>query len=183
VDDGLNAANIILIGMPGAGKSTIGVLLAKALGMAFIDTDLFLQASEGLLLQEIIDRSGVKAFLAAEERTLLYLGMEKAVIATGGSAVYGDKAMEHLKANGVAIYLHASLAELDKRLQNMTARGIAMPPGQDLAGLYRQRQPLYEKYADLTVDCDGKDIEGIVGEIAALVRTPCPTPSFLRAGG
>lgn len=157
--------NLILIGMPGAGKSTVGVLLAKALGKTFIDTDLLIQKNEGRLLQDIINSDGLEKFLVIEEKAILGLNVQNNIIATGGSVVYSRKAMEHLKHNGIAVYLKLGLFKLTQRLKNMRTRGIAMKNGQSLDDLYRERTPLYEKYADITIDCSHKHIEKIILEI------------------
>jgi shikimate kinase len=161
--------SIILIGMPGAGKSTAGVILAKTLGMHFIDTDIVVQERAGRLLQEIIDADGAAGFLAAEEAAILSLHAENAVLATGGSVVLSAKAMAHLKKDGVAVYLEISFAEMERRLRNITARGIVLLPGQGLREMYDQRRPLYEKYADITIACAGEDFETVVG---AIIRKP-----------
>ena len=147
--------NIILIGMPGSGKSTVGVLLAKTLGYGFLDTDLTIQQREGALLQEILDQRGLEAFLNAEE----------AAIAPGGSAVCRAGAIGHLKGLGTVVYLQVSLEELEGRISNMSSRGIALSPGQTLADVYSYRAPLYEKYADLTVDADGQTLEETVAAV------------------
>lgn len=145
--------NITLIGMPGSGKSTVGVLLAKALGYQFLDVDLLIQEREGALLQEILDRRGTRAFLEAEERAVRSLDCRRTVIAPGGSAVCREGAAVHLKGMGPLVYLRVPLEELTKRIQNLSSRGIAMEPGQTLADVLAYRDPLYRKYADLIVDC------------------------------
>ena len=142
--------NITLIGMPGSGKSTAGVLLAKLLGYQFLDVDLLIQEREGALLQEILDRRGTAAFLDAEVRSL---DCRRTVIAPGGSAVCREGAALHLKGLGPVVYLQVSLEELTRRVQNLSTRGIAMEPGQTLADVMAFRDPLYRKYADLVVDC------------------------------
>ena len=157
--------NIIIIGMPGAGKSTMGVVLAKTLGRNFIDTDIVIQEHAGRLLQEIIDEEGPEAFLAIEEKTILSLHCHNAVIATGGSVVFSEKAMEHLKASGVVIYLKISCEEMVRRLNNITTRGIVLVAGQSLPDMYTQRIPLYEKYADITLDCSEDDFENCIGNV------------------
>ena len=162
--------NLILIGMPGAGKSTIGVVLAKTLGKVFVDTDLLIQQSQQRLLQEIIREDGVAALLAVEEEIISQLQAENAVIATGGSVVYSSAAMERLKDLGLIVYLQLPLAELEPRITNMASRGIVMRPGQQLRDLYRERRPLYEKYADLTVDCSGLSLEAAVTAIINRVK-------------
>lgn len=154
--------NIILIGMPGAGKSTIGVLLAKALGKAFVDTDLLIQAREGRLLQEIIDDRGINRFLEIEAEVLMGLEVENSVIATGGSAIYNDQAMAYLKRTGIVVYLKLTYEEIEQRINNMSSRGIAIDKGQSLYGLYQERVPKYEQQADLILDCSGKSIEDSV---------------------
>jgi len=158
-------SSIILIGMPGAGKSTVGVILAKTLGMTFIDTDILIQERAGRLLQKIIDGEGPEGFLAIEEMTVCSLHVENAVIATGGSVVLSAKAMAHLKEDGVVVYLAISFAEMEKRLRNITTRGIVLPAGQGLRDMYDQRVPLYRKYADITVECSDEDFEAVVEEL------------------
>lgn len=147
--------NVVLIGMPGSGKSTVGVLLAKALGYDFLDVDLVIQKREHALLQDILDRRGLDAFLQAEEDAVRSVSCENTVIAPGGSAVCREKAARHLKALGPVVYLKVPLAELSGRIQNLSTRGIAMEPGQTLADVMAYRAPLYDKYADLVIDCGG----------------------------
>ncbi len=158
-------SNIILIGMSGAGKSTLGVLLAKALGLSFTDTDLLIQQTEGKLLQRVIDEDGLSYFMGAEERVVCGVEADGAVIATGGSVVYSEAAMAHLKALGQVIYLKVNFAELAGRLSNIKSRGIVFKGSQDLRSVYEERLPLYERYADLTVDCTGRDIASCVEQI------------------
>ncbi len=170
--------NIILIGMPGAGKSTLGVLLAKALGYTFLDSDVVLQAQEGRLLQEIIDADGVAGFLRIEERCLLSIDVQHTVIATGGSVVYSPAIMEHLRANGVTVWLELGIEELVQRIENFDSRGVVMADvdGQmiegceTLAELYIQREPLYRQYADVTVHCGLQSHERSVAQIIAAVE-------------
>jgi len=145
--------NVVLIGMPGSGKSTVGVLLAKALGYEFLDVDLVIQRREGALLQEILDARGVEAFLDAEEEAVRSVDCRKHVVAPGGSAVCRERAALHLKTLGPVVYLRVPLEELHSRIQNLSTRGIAMEPGQTLADVMAFREPLYEKYADLVIDC------------------------------
>ncbi|MCH5196573.1 MAG: shikimate kinase [Oscillospiraceae bacterium] len=159
--------NIVLIGMPAAGKSTIGVLLAKSLGFEFIDTDLIIQRQTGRLLQDIIDSDGLDAFCIAEERAILSVSeTENAVIATGGSAVYSREAMLYLKKNGSVYYLSLPSEELLPRLRNIKTRGIAMRPGQSVDDVFKNRKALYEEYGDIEVPCGGKTAEEIVTEIS-----------------
>jgi shikimate kinase len=162
--------NIILIGMPGAGKSTTGVILAKALGRTFIDTDSVAQETTGRLLQEIIDAEGTAAFIKTEEKTILSLHCHNAVIATGGSVVFSGKAMHHLKKDGIVIYLDISFEEMVHRLNNIATRGIVLDAGQSLRAMYDQRVPLYEKYADITIDCSEGNFESCTGNIITRLR-------------
>ena len=157
--------NIVLIGMAGCGKSTVGVLLAKILGMPFIDTDLLIQEKEGRLLQDIIDSEGLQKFMDIEEDAILSLNIEGYVIATGGSAVYGPLAMKHMIEKGIIIYLNLSFENIEKRINNITTRGIVIGKGQTLRDIYNERIELYSKYSTLKIDCDGKDIETILEEI------------------
>jgi len=157
--------NIVLIGMPGAGKSTVGVVLAKALGMQFIDTDILIQERAGRMLQEILDTDGPDAFKRIEEEAILSLHPRRAVIATGGSVVFSGDAMAHLKSAGSIVYLEISYAEMEARLKNITTRGILLLPGQNLRKMYDERISLYETYADLTVACTGGDLESVVGSV------------------
>ena len=157
--------NIVLIGMPGAGKSTVGVLLAKVTFRAFVDTDLVIQAAEGRRLQDIIDRRGMEVFRALEERYVLALAPENAVIATGGSVVYSNQAMAHLRKNAAVVFLDVPLNVLEKRLTDTATRGIVAGPGQGLQALYEERLPLYRRYADLVVDCGGQGHEDVVAMV------------------
>ncbi|MBQ8188710.1 MAG: shikimate kinase [Lachnospiraceae bacterium] len=158
--------NVILIGMPGVGKSTIGVVLAKNMGYRFLDSDLVIQETEGKLLHELIEENGIEGFLAIEDRINASIEIEKAVIATGGSAVYGAKAMEHFKETGMVVYLYLPYEELAERLGDLHQRGVALRAGQTLQELLEERTPLYEKYAEMTIDCGNKQIREIVAEIA-----------------
>ena len=151
--------NLILTGMPACGKSTLGVVLAKTLGMKFVDTDLLIQEVENCKLQEIIDERGMQEFLRIEEKVLSETEEENSIISTGGSAVYSDKAMKHLGSIGDVVYIKLSLDEIERRLNNIKTRGIAMKPGETLADLYNMRVPLYEKYADITIETEGMGIE------------------------
>lgn len=162
--------NIILIGMSGAGKSTLGVLLAKALGKQFADTDLLIQERTGKLLQEILDSEGIDRFLQIEEDALLDCAPKNCVIATGGSAVYSEKAMQKFKQNGIVVYLAVGYEELKSRLLNITTRGIVFKGNGDLRALLEERIPLYQKYADLTVDLSAHSIEGSVEELVSALQ-------------
>ncbi|HOA54665.1 MAG: shikimate kinase [Acetivibrionales bacterium] len=157
--------NLVLIGMPGAGKSTVGVLLAKALKMPFTDTDILIQRQENSYLQELIEKHGIEGFIRIEENTVKSLDLRSHVIATGGSVVYSGPAMDHLKSHGIIFFLNARMYQLERRLKNARTRGIAMLPGQTLRSLYNERLPLYRKYADVEIDCSRKHIETIVSEI------------------
>lgn len=169
--------NIILIGMPGSGKSTIGVLLAKALGFQFLDVDLLIQEREGALLQEILDQRGTQVFLKAEECAVLSLDCRRTVIAPGGSAVCREGAALHLSRLGTMVYLDVPLAELERRIHNLSSRGIAMEPGQTLADVLAYRDPLYRKYAGLIVDCPPRQP---LDQTARLVRTALEEGGLLR---
>ena len=146
------SSNIILIGMPGSGKSTVGVILAKHLSRGFVDTDLLIQTAQGRSLQTIVDTDGYLALRCIEEQILLGLDCSHQVIATGGSAAYSHPAMTHLKRNGIVIFLHADLTTLNKRVHNFSERGVAKLPGQTLDDLYMERLFLYTTYADITID-------------------------------
>ena len=151
--------NVTLIGMPGAGKSTLGVVLAKILGYEFLDSDLLIQKTEKRRLYEIIDQEGTEGFKAIENRVNASIQTDRTVIATGGSVVYCSEAMEHLKSIGKVVYLKISLESLAKRLGNLEKRGVLLKEGQTLKSLYEERTPLFEKYADFVVDEEGKDLE------------------------
>ena len=158
--------NIVLIGMPGCGKSTVGVLLAKAMGFRFIDTDIVIQNRTGRLLQQIIDEDGLDAFCSEEERAIMSVEEQGGcVIATGGSAVYSRSAMLYLKQHGYIYYLSLPVEQVEKRINNITTRGIAMRKGDSIADVFRRRRQLYEEYADITVECSGKSLEDTVAEI------------------
>ena len=164
-------SNITLIGMPGSGKSTVGVLLAKALGRGFLDTDLVIQQQENALLQDILDRRGVSYFLDAEERAVRALDCGRCVIAPGGSAVCREGAARHLKALGTVVYLELSLPEVERRIHNLATRGIALSPGQTIADVYAYRTPLYERCAHLTVPAGGQSLSETVEAVkTALAR-------------
>ena len=151
--------NIVLIGMPGVGKSTLGVILAKELGYEFIDSDLLIQRRERRLLREIIEQDGVDGFLEIEDQVNSALRAERAVIATGGSVVYGSAAMEHLREIGTIVYLQLPYGELEKRLGNLHNRGVVLRDGQTLKSIYEERCALYERYADIVINESGLDLE------------------------
>ena len=154
--------NLILIGMPGAGKSTVGVILAKVLGYSFIDSDLLIQEQEKSLLKDIIANKGLDKFIEIENQINSEIKAEKTVIATGGSVIYGKEAMEHLSNIGTVIYIQLSLETLETRLGNMKQRGVAFKPGQNLKSLYVERCPLYEKHGDIIINGDNKTVEEVL---------------------
>ena len=158
--------NIILIGMPGCGKSTVGVVLAKALGMDFIDSDLVIQKETGAKLATLIDQHGDAGFRDIENRINAALDAENSVIATGGSVVYGEDAMRHLKAIGTVVYLKLSYEAIEDRLGDLHARGVTIQPGWTLRDLYNERVPLYKKWADVTVDCEHLRLREVVAYIS-----------------
>ncbi len=162
--------NIVLIGMPGVGKSTIGVVLAKVLGYQFVDADLVIQERTGKLLREIIEESGTDGFIAVENRINSQIEAEHAIIATGGSVVYGAEAMRHLKENGTVLYLKLPYEELERRLSDIRGRGVVLREGQTLRDLYEERVPLYEKYADITVDENQLNVEQTIEKIMELFQ-------------
>ena len=159
--------NIILIGMPGSGKSSVGVVLAKAMGLNFLDADLLIQQQEGALLQDILNEKGTEVFLDIEGGVLQSIDCRRTVVAPGGSCVCRASAMEHLRALGTVVYLQLSLEEVTKRIHNLSTRGIALQPGQTLADVYAYRVPLYERYAHLTVKADGQTLTETVQAIQA----------------
>lgn len=163
-------ANIILTGMPGVGKSTVGVILAKALARSFIDTDLLIQSGEGKRLQEIISASGMKHFLALEEKYIMAIDALSSVISTGGSVIYSSKAMKRLASSGMIIHLDLNLCEIKKRFCCMDERGVARAPGQTIENLYKERLPLYKNHADLTIDCNNLSPGEIKGKILSSAK-------------
>ena len=167
----IKAKNIVLIGMPGSGKSTLGVLLAKALGLGFLDTDIVIQQREGRMLQDIIDRDGTDAFLLCEERAICSVEPHGCVVATGGSAVYSAKAMEHLGRTGLVVYLRTPYEEISRRLRDISTRGVVLKNGATLRQTYYERAPLYEKYAHLAVDCSEESLETTLNEMVKKIRT------------
>lgn len=157
--------NLILIGMPGAGKSTVGVILAKQTSRDYVDTDVLIQTSQGRTLQEIVDVDGYTGLRRIEEKILLSLSVHNHVIATGGSAVYSDPAMNHLKSRGIAIFLDVDLAILESRVHDFGTRGLAKRPEQSFTDLFEERFTLYKKYADITIKCAGLTQEEVCGRI------------------
>ncbi len=162
--------NIILIGMPGAGKSTLGVLLAKECAKGFVDTDVLIQVEQGKTLQEILDQQGYIALREIEEQVLLSHQFSNHVIATGGSAVYSEAGMQHLKTDGIAVFLHVGIDQLRRRISNYETRGIAKRPDQSFDELFIERQQLYLKYADIAVDCDNDSPAQLVIKILQKVE-------------
>lgn len=154
--------NIVLIGMPGVGKSTVGVILAKVLGYQFLDADLVIQEKEGKLLREIIEEVGTDGFIEVENRVNASLDCTRTIIATGGSVVYGAEAMEHLKEIGTVVYLEVPYSIIEKRLSDIKGRGVVLKDGQTLYDLYTERTLLYEKYADVCVSEEGLNVEETV---------------------
>lgn len=157
--------NIVLIGMPSAGKSTIGIILAKVLGYQFLDSDLLIQEQEKALLKDIIDERGIDGFLAIENQINSKIDAVNTVIATGGSVIYGKEAMEHLRETGIIIYIKLSLKTITDRLGNMKQRGVVLRKGQSLKMLYEERCPLYETYAHITVNGEHLNTEELMEKI------------------
>ncbi len=162
-----DSRNLILIGMPGSGKSTVGVILAKLLSRPYLDSDILLQLVEKRSLQDIVDKDGYLELRAIEERVLLDIACFNHVIATGGSAAYSSKAMNHLKKDGIAIFLNASLSTLNKRIHNYETRGLAKRPDQSFSDLFQERFELYSRYADITIDSNDKSQDEVCDEIVA----------------
>lgn len=163
--------NITLIGMPGAGKSTVGIVLAKVLGYDFIDSDLLIQKEEGKLLWQIMRDEGISGFNEIEERVNSQIDVTHSVIATGGSAVYSPKAMEHLQSISTVLYLKVNYRTLQQRLGDLNKRGVVLKPGQTLQDLYKERAPLYERYAHHTVCVGGKTVQQAVEDIVNALGT------------
>ncbi|MDC7223636.1 MAG: shikimate kinase [Spirochaetales bacterium] len=162
--------NISLIGMPGAGKSTIGIILAKNLGFGFLDSDILIQINQQKTLQEIIDEKGHLNLRSVEEGEILKINLERCIISTGGSAVYSEKAMEHLKGISHVVFLDVTLENLEKRIGNFSTRGIAKEENQTFSELFEERNRLYRKYADLTVDANQLGQDQLAGEIARMLK-------------
>jgi len=157
--------SVVLLGMPGAGKSTSGVQLAKELALDFVDTDVLIQVREGRSLQSILDATDYLNLRRIEEQVLLETNLTQHVIATGGSAVYSEAGMKHLRSFGPAVFLDVDLNELKRRIHNHESRGIAMQPGQSFAELFAERRSLYLRYADLILNCNGKDQQAVLAEL------------------
>ncbi len=161
--------NLVLIGMPASGKSTVGVILAKILGYNFVDADIVIQEKDGRKLSEIIEAEGIDGFIAVENKINSEIEVQKTVVATGGSVVYGKEAMEHYKNIGRVVYLKVSMDTLTKRLSDVKQRGVVMRDGQSLMSLYNERTPLYEKYADYTIDEGNHTMEEVIADILAAI--------------
>lgn len=172
----MRRSNVVLIGMPGAGKSTVGVLLAKRLALGFVDTDLLMQSRTGLSLQAMVERQGHERFRAVEAEVLCDLRVQHHVIATGGSAVYSDVAMAALRRDGVIVHLHVDWAVIERRVTNLDSRGIARAGDQTLRELYAEREPLYRRHAEITVDASQLDQEATVEAIVQALGEDLPAP-------
>lgn len=166
-----DSRNLVFVGMPGSGKSTVGVLVAKHLGLGFIDTDLLIQQKAGCTLQDIVNQQGYLALRQVEEQVLLELDVQKHLISTGGSAVYSDAAMNHLKKGGLVVFLDISLETVEARIGDYSLRGISKRPGQSLVELYQERSALYSRYADITIQGDtlsqGQVCEALINQLDA----------------
>jgi shikimate kinase len=160
--------------MPGAGKSTVGILLAKLTCRSFVDTDVLVQLQEGRPLQEIVDKDGYLALRAVEEKVIIGHGCTGCIIATGGSAVYSPAAMAHLKRHGTVVFLDVDLATLEERVRDLDTRGLAKRQDQSFRDLYDERTPLYRKYADITIDCSGRTHDEVCGLIIAALGERAP---------
>ena len=169
-------SSIVLIGMPGSGKSTVGVILAKMTSRDFVDTDVIIQTSKGRSLQDIVNMEGYMALRQIEEDIILTLRCFNHVIATGGSAVYSPSAMKHLKSAGVIVFLDVDLPVLEGRVSNLDKRGLARRPDQTLGDLFRERINLYRKYADITIECGNLNHEGICSQIISVAFPPDSAP-------
>jgi len=162
--------NILLVGMPGAGKSTVGVLLAKDMSMNFLDVDVYIQGHESRRLQDIIDNDGIDTFKELEEKYLRDINVSSYTISTGGSAIYSKPGIDHLKQTSVVVYLSINLETLKERLGDFSTRGVVIKPGQTFLDLYEERCKLYTEAADLTLDCNGKSQDEIVAEIRSTLK-------------
>ncbi|MCI5225386.1 MAG: shikimate kinase [Candidatus Electrothrix sp. AX2] len=164
------SSNIILIGMPGAGKSTVGVLLASKISRNFLDTDLVIQESQGRALQDIVNTEGQAGLRILEEEVLLNLSLQNHVIATGGSAVYSEQGMTYLASDGITLFLDADQATLEARIHNLSMRGLVRQPGQTFSQLFNERLPLYRKYADIIINSTGQTQEAVCAKSIAELR-------------
>ena len=162
--------NIVFIGMPASGKSTVGVVVAKRLGYKFVDTDLVIQEVEKRLVKEIIAEEGNEGFLRIEDRVNAEIQEERAVISPGGSVVYCENAMRHYKETGMIVYLHTSYETISNRLHNAKNRGVVLKDGQTLKDLYEERTALFERYADLTISEEGRDLEETIEEVLRVLE-------------
>ncbi|MBE6571982.1 MAG: shikimate kinase [Ruminococcaceae bacterium] len=162
--------NIILIGMPGCGKSTVGSILSRLIGFRFLDTDLVIQNMEGKVLQDVIDEDGLSAFMTAEERALCSVYCDSTVIATGGSAIYSERGMRYLSSVGKIVYMRAEISEIKKRLTNLASRGVAGAKEKSIETIFEERRPLYEKYADCIVDSDKGDAYDVALAIVGYLK-------------
>jgi len=171
-------SNIVLIGMPGAGKSTVGILLSRLSCRGFVDTDVLIQTAQGRSLQDIVDTSGHLALRAIEEEVILGLAVRRSIIATGGSAVYSPAAMAHLKKDGIAVFLNVTLRTLGLRVRDFATRGLAKRPDQSLDDLFKERFTLYMKYADIVVDCDDLTHEEVCASIMKELQAGNRTPGY-----
>ena len=165
--------NIVMIGMPGCGKSTLGVLLAKALMMDFVDTDLIMQNRFGKPLQQLVDELGTEGFSRAEEECICSLNLKNTVIATGGSVALEECAMEYLAGNGLIVFVKLTYETIESRLKNISTRGITLEKGQSLRDLYDYRQPYYHRWGQIVVEADGQDIEQTVEMLVKMLREDC----------
>lgn len=162
--------NLVFIGMPGVGKSTVGVVLAKVLGYKFVDSDIVIQEREKRLLHEIISTEGVEGFIEIENQVNASIETDKSIIATGGSVVYGKEAMEHLKSIGKVVYLKLSYEQIEKRLSDIKGRGVVLKTGQNLKKLYDERTLLYDKYADIVIDEENLSVEETITKIIEAIK-------------
>ncbi len=162
--------NIVFVGMPASGKSTVGVIIAKVMGMNFIDSDIVIQQRENAKLNELIEAHGIDDFMKREEQALMSIDVTNTVIATGGSAIYSDVGMKHLSTNATIVYLKVSLGNLKTRLTNLKERGVVIRPGESIEQMYATRSSLYEKYADVTVEEEGTSIEDTVRLVMEQLR-------------
>ena len=167
----MSRKNIVFVGMPASGKSTVGVIVAKVMGMNFIDSDIVIQQRENAKLNELIEEYGIDDFLKREEQALLSINVDNTVIATGGSAIYSDAGMKHLSNNATIIYLKVSLDNLKDRLTDLKTRGVVIRPGESIEQMYTTRSVLYEKYADIIVEEKGTSIEDTVCLVMEQLRS------------